>query len=308
MGQTQLVSCFWGFFERAADQAPLRFLKEYDRILDHHQRQPFSFPGDTQENPGVIAWSQRFESQICSGETSGDDISYLHWAASYGQREYIIERLLSNPSLINTTDDGRSLLLTAAISPSNHGLVQDLLKRGASPRQQVPVTYPEEGETFIASIWTVFLFIVARTSELRRNENVEQMFWVMEELLKSGADSNVHLLFKPKSQESLEQWLGHSQADSEDGIRFITLEDFIVKASPPNMNTLLRLILDTKQSGLWNETLRALNNLALWTGSSNDVPSRYKHARIEELDSNYELQAVDVGGESLEGGFNVKWF
>lgn len=162
----------------------------------------------------------------------------------------------------------------------------------------MPVTYTEEGETFIASIWAVFLFIVARTSELRPKENVEQMFWVMEELLKSGADSNVHLLFKPKSQESLEQWLGHSQADSEDGIRFITLENFIVKARPPNMNTLLRLILDTKQSGLWNETLRALNNLALWTGSSNDVQSRYKRARIEELDSNYELQAVDVGGKA----------
>lgn len=307
LGQTQLVSCFHDFFERVADQAPLRFWKEYDWILDHHRRQPFSFPGDTQENPGVIAWSQRLESQDCGGALSGDDISYLHWAASYDQREYIIEQLLSNPSLINTTDDGRSLLLTAAISPSNHDLVQDLLKCGASPRHQVPVTY-QEGETFIASIWAVFLFIVARRSELRRNKDVEKMFPIMEELLKSGAESNVYFLFKPRSQGNLEKGPGHSQPDSEDGIRFITLEDLILKARPPNMDTLLGLILDTKQSELWNETLRALKTLVLWNGSSNDVQSRYKRARIEEIDSNYVLKGVDVSGESLEGEFNVKWF
>lgn len=309
LGQTALVSCFSDFFERVADQAPLRFWKEYDRILDLHRRQPFSFPGETQDNPGVIAWSQHFESHGCSGEISGDDISYLHWTASYDQREYIIDQLSSTPSLINTTDDGRSLLLTATILPLNKGLVQDLLKYGASPRQQVPVTYPgEKEEACIASIWAVFLLIVARRSELRQGENVNQIFPVMEELLKSGADSNVYFLFQPKSQDNLEKGIDHSESDSDDGVCFITLEDFIVKARPPNMDTLLRLVLNAKQSGLWKGALRALGALTLWTGSSNDVQSRYKHARIEELDLNYVLRAVDVGGERLRAGFNVKWF
>lgn len=310
LGQTALVSCFADcFFERVADQAPLRFLKEYEKILNHHRRQPFSFPGETKDNPGVIAWSQCFQSDDCNGDLSNDDISYLHWTATYDQREYVIDQVSSNPSLVNTTDDGRSLLLTAAISTPSGGLVRDLLKYGASPRHQVPVTYP--GETCLASIWAVFLYIVARRRELSYRENLEGMFWAMEEFLKSGADSNVYFLLQPKGRYDLERALGSLgpyETFSDDDVCFITLEDLIVTARAVNMDTLLRLILDAKRPGLWNGTLRALTTLTLWTGSSNDVQSRHKRARLDELDSNWLLQSVVVGREKLIGGFDVKWF
>lgn len=305
LGQTALVSCFTDFFERVAHQAPLRFLKEYDRILDHHRRQPFSFPGETKDNPGVIAWSQCFGSKHCSGDISGYDISYLHWTATYGQREYIIDQVSSNPSLVNTTDDGRSLLLTASISTLSNVLVRDLLKYGASPGHQIPVTYPseeKENETCITSIWAAFLLIMARMNELGKRKTVEGMFRDMEELLKSGADSNVYILLQPVGNRS-----DLSEVDSDEGVCFITLEDLIVQARPPNMDTLLRLILDAKRPGLWNGTLRALTALTLWGGSSNDMPSRYKRARIDEV-SNYVLQYVVVGGERLRIGFKMKWF
>lgn len=309
LGQTALVACFSDFFDRVADQAPLRFLKEYDRILDHHRRQPFSFPGETKDNPGIIAWGQYIQSDNCNGDLSSDDISYLHWAASCNQREYIIDQVSSNQSLVNPTNDGRSLLLTAGITTPSNGLVRDLLKYGASPRHQVPVAYP--GETCTASIWAVFVLIVARRRELVDRENLEGMFWVMEEFLKSGVDSNVYFLLQPKGRYDVERVLGSLgpyETFSDDDVCFITLEDLIVTARPPNMDTLLRLILDTKRPRLWNGTLKALNALTLWTGSSNDVQSRHKRARLDELDSNWTLQSVDVGGEKLRGGFDVKWF
>ncbi|KUL88478.1 hypothetical protein ZTR_05452 [Talaromyces verruculosus] len=310
LGPIALVSCFADcFFDRVADHVPLRLLKEYEKILDHHRRQPFSFPGETKDNLGVIAWSQCFQSDYCNGHLSNDDISYLHWTASYDQREYVIDQVSSNPSLVNTTDDGRSLLLTAAISTSSGGLVRDLLKYGASPRHQVPVNYP--GGSCPASIWAVFLFIVARRRELRYRKHLEGMFWAMEEFLKSGADSNVYFLLQPKSRYDLERRLdslGACETLSDDDVCFITLEDLIVTARPANMDTLLRLILDAKRPGLWNGTLRALAGLTLWTGSSNDVQSRYKRARLDELDWNWSLQSVVVGGEKLRGGFDVKWF
>jgi hypothetical protein len=102
--------------------------------------------------------------------------------------------------------------------------------------------------------------------------------------------------------------LGPFETYSDDDVCFISLEDLIVTVRPPNMDNLLRLILDAKGSGLWTGTLRALTALALWTGSSNDVQSPHKRARLDELDSNWVLQSVEVGGEELRGGFDVKWF
>jgi hypothetical protein len=308
--QTALVWCFaYCSLGRVADHAPLRFLKEYEKILDHHRRQPFSFPGETKDNPGVIAWSQCFQSDDCKGYLSNDGISYLHWTAAYDQREYAIDQVSSNPSLVNTTDDGRSLLLTAAISTPSGGLVRDLLKLGTSPRHQVPVTY--SGETCLASVWAVFLFIVARRRELSYRKNPVGMFWAMEEFLESSADSNVYILLRPKGRYDLERRLdslGPYETLSDDDACSITLEDLIVTARPANMDTLLRLILDANRPGLWNGTLKALTGLTLWTGSSNDVQSRHKRARLDELDSNWSLQSVVVGGEKLRGGFDVECF
>ncbi|PCG98537.1 Hypothetical protein PENO1_057500 [Penicillium occitanis (nom. inval.)] len=213
------------------------------------------------------------------------------------------------PSLVNTTDDGQSLFLTAAISTLSGGLVRDLLKLGTSPRHQVPVTYP--GETYLASVWAVFLFIAARRRELSYRKSPVGMFGAMEEFLESSADSNVYILLRPKGRYDLERRLdslGPYETLSDDDACFIILEDLIVTARPANMDTLLRLILDAKRPGLWNGTLKALTGLTLWTGSSNDVQSRHKRARLDELDSNWSLQSVVVGGEKLRGGFDVECF
>lgn len=311
-------------FDTVADQSPLRFLKEYDRILDHHRRYPFSFPGETTENSGVIAWGQRFApAQAYDSAVAGDDISYLHLMVSFSQQEYIIDQVLSNPILVNPTKDGRSLLLSAIISgvySPSHGLIRSLLKYGASPNHQIPVYSKSSTEIRITSIWAIFLFIVGQRclGHVDGSEKVEEMFWIMEELIKSGADSNVHFLLQPKTQEDHAEADNHDKegsdeadsdkADSVEDVRFITLEDLVVKERPPNMDTLLEQILGGKGSRLWNGTIRALSALTLWNKPFNDIETKYERARIEDLNSKYEIRSVYVKGDRLEGALSAKYF
>ncbi|QGA20421.1 hypothetical protein EYB26_008123 [Talaromyces marneffei] len=307
LGGTQLISCFSKVFDgvadRVADQAPLRFHKEYDKILNHHRQHPFSFPGETTDNSGVIAWGQRFSSvNDYANAVAGDDISYLHWAASTSQHEYIVDQVLSNPKLVNPTDDGRSLLFSAIIlglyEPAR-GLICDLLKYGASPNHRIPVYSISSTDIRIASIWAIFLFIVGQKCLGHESKNVE-MFWVMEELIKSGADSDVHFLLKPKRQEY------DVEADSVEDIRFISLEDLVVKERPPNMDTLLGRIVSGKRFRLWNRILRALSTLVLWNILFADIESKYERARIDKLNSECDILCVYVGGERLDRDFSAK--
>jgi hypothetical protein len=319
LGQTALISCFLKFYYTVADQAPLRFFKEYDRILDHHRQHPFSFPGETTENSGVIAWGQRIApAHLYHSAVAGDDISYLHLMVSFSQHEYIIDQVLSNPILVNPTKDGRSLLLSAIISgaySASHGLIRDLLKYGASPNHQIPVYSKSSTEIRITSIWAFFLFIVGQRClrHVDGPEKVEEMFWIMEELIKSGADSNVYFLLQPKTQEDHAEADNHDkegsdEADSVEDVRFITLEDLVVKERPPNMDTLLEQILGGKGSRLWNGTIRALSTLALWNRPFNDIETKYERARIDDIKSKYEMQSVYVNGDRLEGALLAKNF
>jgi hypothetical protein len=315
---TALISCFSKFFDNVADKAPLRFFKEYDRILDHHRQHPYSFPGETRENPGAIAWGQRFSPTgiIYGSAIAGDDISYLHWLVVCGQYEYVIDKVLSNPILINPTDDGRSLLFSAIISDlyhPAHGSIRDLLKYGSSPNHQIPIYSRNNTIIRSASIWAIFMFIAGQRCLGYGSEIVEEIFWVMEQLIKSGADSNVHFLLLPKKHKD------HAEADSGNGegsddvdgvedVRFITLEDLVVKERPPNMDTLLGLMLGGKGSQIWNRALRTLSALTLWNRTFNDIESKYERARIDDLNSKYEIQSVYIGGDRIERDFSAKRF
>ncbi len=63
--QTSLVGTFSTFICSLRDDestgATLRLLQEFETVLEHHRREPFTFPGETRQNYGTIKWGQDME-------------------------------------------------------------------------------------------------------------------------------------------------------------------------------------------------------------------------------------------------------
>jgi hypothetical protein len=159
------------------------------------------------------------------------------------------------------------------------------------------------------TIWIVFLTLVlgrVTGGFKREEEEIVAWFLILEEFLRSGANSNVCFLFQPNTNDN-----DSSRNNSED-LGFTTLEDFILKEQPPNMENLLRWTLKGKRSWLWNGTVQALSTLTPWIRGSNDIESRYKRLEIDEVlydsrnrYSGYKLKSVCVDGDCVEADFEV---
>jgi hypothetical protein len=305
-----LLITFSELFCNSTDELPLKLMEEYKRVLDYHRQSPFSYSDETRDNPGIISW----------GYAAGygklfpkKDISYLHWVARRGQHKYVISQVLGASQLL-IPHDGRSVLLAASFTQPHHNLVRDLLKHGASPNHQIMVNYSGNSKrtqsTSPMTIWIVFLTLVLGrvTGDLESEEEmIVAWFLILEEFLRSGANSNVCFLFQPNTNDD-----DSSRNNSED-LGFTTLEDFILKEQPPNMENLLRWTLKGKRSWLWNGTVQALSTLTPWIRGSNDIESRYKRLEIDEVlydnkrnrYSGYKLKSICVDGDCVEADFEV---
>jgi len=154
---------------------------------------------------------------------------------------------------------------------------------------------------------------------------------ILEEFLKKGASNDVYFLLKEGKHFNqhrgfivsiiVRQSVAYgyhgfvtSEEDlnrNEDDLLFFTLEDFILMEQPSNMDALLRWTLKGKGSWLWNETMQVISALTPWIGGPNDFESKYKRARINDLDNwkrNYVLQSVHIKGDRLDEGFLVGLF
>jgi hypothetical protein len=301
--QTVLYDSFWGSFISAQDELPCKILDAYERVLDHHRRNPFSYPYETGDNSGVINWGFAMS---FPGMVPGKDLSFLHWTARHGHHKYVMSQVLADPKLL-THHDERSLLLSASIGASHHELVCDLLKYGASPNHQITVHLKESNTTKSTTVWAVFLtFIIAHTFDIwSKYWDVRPVpsFLIMEEFLKSGANGNVYFLFKHKKDDE------DNTKGGEEDILFMTLEDFVLKEQPPNIENLLRLALKGNGSWLWNGTLQALSTLTPWIRGSIDFESRYGRLDIDDLYANkprYSLKRIYVDGYWVESEFWVQ--
>jgi hypothetical protein len=128
--------------------------------------------------------------------------------------------------------DGLSLLMSASILEPHHDLVCDLLRHRASPNHQITVTYQGNPNRIQrTTIWTIFLTLELSDQNTgsiwqRATQHFGAWFLVLEGFLKSGANGNVYFFFKLEEHD-------------EEHACFMTLEDFILKCQPPNIETLL---------------------------------------------------------------------
>lgn len=319
IGQTALVSCFSKLFSSSNQtELPPRVLDEYNNVLEHHRRTPFSYPKETLENVKGIRWDQAWFSDRNSSGVLGKGISFLHWAAICGQKKYVMKQVLRDPTLVAPCN-GLSLLLSSGLQ---HDLVHDLLTHGASPNHQITVLYKDSlheeyrGPLFkdssfrsqLTTLWSVYLFIMFRQFwveiDARGLHEIEldSHYLIMEEFFVAGANSSVLFFLSKLAKEGNNKAVGGATD-------FITLEDMILAMRPPNADTLLKHCLKGKGSWLWNGTIQALSTLAPWSTGPNDLESRCKRMERDQFyasRSDLVLKSVRVGEEYLENGFLVR--
>lgn len=341
IGETSLVGCFSSCFRVDGFQDNPRFLDEYGRILEHHRRTPFSYPAETRDNDGIIAWSQWFDSTNGGGTVSGRDISYIHWLASQGCHEYVISKVLADRSLIHP-HDGRSLLLGVSRTlKSQPQFTRDLLKAGAAPDEQITVRYRSDNDdrnldlhercelTHVTTVWAVFLFFLAHElmSEYYPSEYYDEYtsikFLIVDEFIKHGANSDVYFLLQDKKRtEAAANYADTGATSDETEVRsagdgggdlvLVTLEDLVLQNRPSNMNVLMEHILGQKGWWFWRSAKHAIVTASSpWLGDARKHETKYRRVQAGSLDSmkgKYVVKSVHVNGRQLETGFYVAWF
>jgi hypothetical protein len=337
LGQTSMVASFYSAFYVEGFQYTPRFLDEYDRVLEHHRRTPFSYPAETSDNTGLIAWSQWWDTTEGSATLSGNDFLYIQWVANCGHHEYVMGRVLADRNLI-LPRNGVSLLFTVSNDPSKLQLTRDLLKAGVTPNEQITVRYADNYDpdlhqhcrysTQVTTVWAAFLFILAQRLVHEHphkrwdDEGNVKMFLIVEEFFRSGADCNAYFLLQGKDKMEANGEKAEASTNDTEEVRgggggggdltFVSLEDFILQNRPPNMDVLTKHILGRKGTGLWQGTRQAVATaLSLWMGEAHRDEWKYRRAQVGSLDSmkgSYVVKTACVNGRRLERGFSAGRF
>jgi hypothetical protein len=232
-----------------------------------------------------------------------DDISYLHYTAKEGMKEYVINRVSADSTLL-LPYDGKSLLLTASLPFPKYPLVCELLRLGPSPNQRVEVIrqYGSSPSTapFSISIWAAILSTyidrkMASYFDPYMEESKHETFLIVKEFLKAGAPSDVYFLLK------------HQKDRAAGDLMLLTLEDFILLEQPLNADTLVARILKSKSiSWPWNGTGPTISNFLAGITRSSILPPEYKRISRNELQVRsgcYRFHGISVEGEFVQSGF-----
>ncbi|KAK4442412.1 hypothetical protein QBC34DRAFT_454861 [Podospora aff. communis PSN243] len=335
LGQTALIECFEAMFdEKYVDGTNIsRFLDECERALNHHRQTPFTYHEvDGQTHPGVIAWGQGWNSSPGGEVLTGDDLSYLHWLASYRNRhydDYVMHRLLAHsptggallsrigPSLLFTTSS--SFLQRGTLDDPQHSFPLRLLAAGVSPNGEMPIKYrpnpspdsedppssenPDHTASWTHSLttaWTAFAFTVAETNmndfrydqEYMRNRS-PVVFQLVEAFLRHGADPTV----------SFDLEISRDNGCQFDGNELsVTIEDIVLYVSPPNQEEVTRLVRAGNSEGRWAWLWRRFVGAQEERGTG----MKYRRGRMEEFNTEergYRVKTGYAGEEKLEGSF-----
>ena len=117
-----LRACFINIFRRISPESKEispRILDECGKILEHHRRNPFSHPDETNRNSGAIYWGLSYSTKRGNLQWTNDDISYPQWLAFSGQRNYVMTHFMSTETLTPPVHD-LCLLLASSIFPRDH--------------------------------------------------------------------------------------------------------------------------------------------------------------------------------------------
>jgi hypothetical protein len=281
------------------NEMPANFVEEFGRVIDTYKQLPYSIP---ETNDGRVVWGRQMD--ILSGYimSSGDDVSYLHWAAYYQQRQYIRQKVSQDPTLIKGAN-GLSLLVTAAFD-SDHELTAFLLQAGASPNELTEIRVKGgtnlEGEKTVTTVttattWMIFLLFFA-AKILKKHSNFESASLVLEQFLKFGVDSDVFFL------------VHHTNSvPTDDQLLLISLQQLIRLSQPSNLESIQTLLLTGTKRPFWSTPTSLISRLTPWLRSSNSITSKYKPFEFKELgEEQYKLHSVCCKNSQLRNNCYVR--
>lgn len=278
-----------GDMTAAGNEMPANFVEEFGRVID------------TYKQLRRVVWGRQMDIPNNWIDFSRDDVSYLHWAAYYNQRQYIRQKVSQDPTLIKGAN-GLSLLVAAALA-ADHELTTFMLQAGASPNELTEIrvkggTDPEEEKTVTtvttATTWMIFLLSFA-ADVLEKHVQFESASLVLEQFLKFGVDSDVFFLVHPKDS-----------VPTDDQLLLISLQQLVRLSQPSNFESIQKLLLAETKRPFWSKPTSLISRLTPWLGSSNSVPSKYKPFEFKELGKEqYKLHSVCCRGSRLRGNFYV---
>jgi hypothetical protein len=297
------TTMWWYCRETKGLGPPLNCVEEFGTVLDSHRQLPFSHPEATETNAGRIFWGRWLRTYSSSAylKSSHHDISYIHWAACYGLRRYVSQKVSQDPNLVQNSND-LNLLLSASVG-CDPDLVLFLLERGASPNKQVeisPTHSPARAEK-TGTIWMIFLLLFAHSAlRTARWLSFKHCSLVIEQFLKFGVDSDVFFLVYKFE-------LGSLREPTDDELFFIPLQQLVCLSQPPNLESIQNLLLGGAKRQWWSKTTHVISRLTPWVGSSISATSKYKAFEFNKLGNRkYCLHSVCSKTSQLRNEFYVR--
>ncbi|KAJ2898660.1 hypothetical protein MKZ38_003773 [Zalerion maritima] len=308
-----MIRCFTSAFSGDGydgSSSSSALVDDYEAVLSHHLKTPFSYPGESEPNPCSIHWTLWTGIRGTPSYNPPLDFSYIYFLAYWGRVEDVLRRVRETPSPISNRNQMTSLLSSAAVG-CNFRLVGQILHLGASPGEPLVVIREGHNEDTIP-MWIAFLVRMIEYMLISWENDMYawtsrriDLFRTLEVLLKAGAGSK-HLYFIL----GLGSYVGGKDVSASEPMG-ISLEDLVLYISPPNSAQVLELI-HREKYGSW------LSRGMKWAAETL-VPSDTKDfefefngrpvRRLHTLDNegkDLKVLAVFLDGQTFKARFRIR--
>jgi hypothetical protein len=244
------------------------------------------------------------------------ELSYLHFAAWYGQHEYVSLKVSEDPTLLKGNGE-MSILLSASIGRGSE-TVRVLSQAGADPQEQVKLLDNQDNpEARTTTVWLAFLFLFA-TSILWKHSwvGINICSWVLEEYLKFGVDTDIFFLLErvydkksviSQSEQEIRSMGNKENKRPEHELFSISLKDLVRLSQPKNVDTLQTLLLEKTKQPFWSKTSSVISKYLPWTVNSTATALEYKAFGLKELEERkFSVHSVCSKTCRLEGHHRVR--
>jgi hypothetical protein len=304
----------------AGRKAPFSFAKEVSTVLNGYRQQSFLHPEVIGGKWGTICWS---ETLAFSGDvpiSPNADMSYIHYAALFGEYQYVSLKISEDPTLLKG-DCEMSILLSASIGRDPE-LVRFLLQAGADPQDQLKFR-DQRNLDQRTTVWMLFLFLFAAHSlDKGLWINSDLFSLILEEYLKFEVDTDISFLIGlpsdpskgvdedicvmpnelakgPREQKEIEQL--------EHVLFSISLEELVRLSEPKNLDSLLILLQEKAKRPFWSKTSSVISKFLPWIEPSTAIVPGCKTFEFKELENGkFLLHSVCSKTSQLKRGFQVR--
>ncbi|GAD92852.1 conserved hypothetical protein [Paecilomyces variotii No. 5] len=283
----------------AGKEPPVKIMEEFSEILEGYGRLSSIYAQRGSEGESKDRGLHVYISG--SPAITGKDISFIHFAAVFRQNQFVFQKTVTSPDMLETKD-GLNLLLSAALS-GNSELVYFLLERGASMNERVetkPMATARKTGRDAPTVWLSFVLHFA-VSVIEKREKwiwqdslktmleapLSQYGLILEYFLRFGANTEVCFILYEASAES----------NGELKPALVSLQQFINAMRPPNFEAMLQFFRGRMRSRIFKKIVSLI--------SKKDLSSELIASAKEILDerSGYKLDAAwskDGGCEATD--------